>query len=199
MKLERPSWRNVRVTQKHWHFAAIAALCLLNLFLGVRVLLAWNRAHAGDAARLERHEAEYKAMMLKTRPLRGLDKKIVQAKQDQAAFYSQRFPATYSEVATELGALAVKEHVLLTRVQYAQGPLDQGVYQVRMDASLTGDYVPIVRFINGLERDKLFFMINGIALNGQQSGVVSLRMRLTTYLRAQPGATAAADQTTEQR
>ena len=53
-----------------------------------------------------------------------------------------------------------------------------------MEESLSGDYAPVVRFINGLERDKMLFLIEGIALSGQQNGVVSLRMRLATYLRA---------------
>ena len=38
-------------------------------------------------------------------------KKIDQAKLDQQAFYEKRFPATTSEVLTELGALAVKNNV----------------------------------------------------------------------------------------
>jgi hypothetical protein len=53
-----------------------------------------------------------------------------------------------------------------------------------MDASVSGDYRPIVEFINGLERDKMFFLVNGINLSGQQTGMVNLRIRLTTYLRA---------------
>jgi hypothetical protein len=40
-----------------------------------------------------------------------------------------------------------------------------------------------VQFINAVERDKLFFVINGINLTGQQTGQVNLRIRLTTYLR----------------
>ena len=56
-----------------------------------------------------------------------------------------------------------------------------------MDASLSGDYRPLVEFINGLERNKIFFLINGVTLTGQQSGTVSLRLRLTTYLRAPIG------------
>lgn len=197
MKLNQPNWkqvrgRNLRITALHWHYALIAVLCLLNLVLAVKLLYAWKRAQAGDAARLREREAEYRVMQLKTRPLRGLDRKIVRAKSDQTAFYEKRFPATYSAVLTELGALAVKNNVLLGRVQYAQGKLDQGAYEIRMDASLTGDYAPIVRFINGLERDKIFFIIDGIALSGQQSGVVSLRMRLTTYLQVEPRSAGAA-------
>jgi hypothetical protein len=43
-----------------------------------------------------------------------------------------------------------------------------------------------MHFINGIERDKdhVFFIINGVTLNGQQGGLVNLRLRMTTYLRA---------------
>ena len=56
-----------------------------------------------------------------------------------------------------------------------------------MDASLSGDYRPLVLFINSLERDKMFFLIDGVSLTGQQSGTVGLRLRLTTYLRPPAG------------
>src|SRR5258705_11465700 len=56
-----------------------------------------------------------------------------------------------------------------------------------MDASLSGDYRPLVLFVNSLERDKMFFLITGVTLTGQQSGTVGLRVRLTTYLRSPVG------------
>jgi hypothetical protein len=56
-----------------------------------------------------------------------------------------------------------------------------------MDASLSGDYRPLVLFVNALERDKMFFLITGVTLTGQQSGTVGLRVRLTTYLRSAVG------------
>lgn len=184
MNLSRPPWTKIRITAQHWHYGVLVLLLMLNLTLAVRLVFAWDRASAGNAARIEQRQAEYRAMKLKTTPLRGLDKKIQQAKLDQQAFYEKRFPATDSEVLTELGALAVKNNVLLARGQYAHRKPQQGLVEMDMEASLSGDYAPIVRFINGLERDRLFFLIDGVALNGQQNGVVSLRMRLTTYLRA---------------
>ena len=184
MRLKRPGWANTRITAQHWHYGMIIVLLFVNLTLAVRLGFAWNRARQGDAARIAESQSQYRAMKLKTTPLRGLDKKIAQAKMDQHAFYDKRFPANDSEVLTELGALAVKNNVLLARGQYAHRKPQQGLVEMDMEASLSGDYAPIVRFINGLERDKLFFIIDGVALNGQQSGVVSLRMRLTTYLRA---------------
>ena len=53
-----------------------------------------------------------------------------------------------------------------------------------MDASLTGEYAPLMHFINGLERSKTFFLISGLTLTGQQGGTVNLRLRLNTYLHA---------------
>ena len=156
MKLTRPNWSSIRITAQHWHYGAIIVLLLLNLALGVRLIFAWNRAKQGDAARIAASQLQYRAIKLKTTPLRGLDKKIRQAKLDQQAFYDKRFPANDSQVLTELGALAVKNNVLLARGQYAHGKPQQGLVEMRMEGSLSGDYAPVVRFINGLERDKLF-------------------------------------------
>ena len=192
MKLTRPNWSNIRITAQHWHYGAIILLLLLNLTLAVRLMFAWNRAKQGDAANIAASQSQYRAMKLKTTPLKGLDKKIDQAKLDQHAFYDKRFPLNTSEVLTELGALAVKNNVLLARDQYAYRKPQQGLVEMQIEATLSGDYAPVVRFINGLERDHMFFTIRGIALNGQQSGVVSLRMVLTTYLRADTANTGAA-------
>ena len=76
--------------------------------------------------------------------------------------------------------------VKLTRVQYAYDPVMAGtageLTEARMDASLSGDYRPLVLFINSLERDKMFFLIDGIAL-GEQQGNVRLQLKVETYLR----------------
>jgi hypothetical protein len=126
------------------------------------------------------------------KPLEGLDAKLAQATADADKFSERRLPFAYSQVAGELGALAKKQGVKLTRVQYSEAPVLEGgagaLTEVRMDASLSGDYRPLVVFINGLERNKMFFLITGVTLTGQQSGTVGLRLRLTTYLRAPIGA-----------
>ena len=56
--------------------------------------------------------------------------------------------------------------------------------QVSLDASLAGEYAPIMRYINGVERNKLLFVINGLTLAGQQGGNVNVRLRMTTYIHA---------------
>ena len=64
-----------------------------------------------------------KTAEIAARPLAGLDEKLKQATVDADKFYAQRLPYSYSEVAGELGALAKKTGVKLTREQYAQAPV----------------------------------------------------------------------------
>ena len=133
-------------------------------------------------------------------PLRGLDTKIAASTGDADAFYTDRLPYAHSQVLSELGRLTQKSNVRLANVQYAENPVLSGansLTELHMDASVSGDYRPIVEFINALERDKMFFLANGINLSGQQTGMVNLRIRLTTYLRTPSAKEASAQAASE--
>ena len=126
------------------------------------------------------------AAKVASRPLEGIDDRLALSTEQADDFYLHRLPYAYSQVAAELGVLKNRSGVRLARVQYAQAPVLVGAYaltQVSMDASISGDYRPVVGFINALERDRMFFVISGLALTGQQTGQVNLRLRILTYLR----------------
>jgi hypothetical protein len=173
------------------HLAGVILLAALNIYLAVHMAFAYGTIHSNNDDALAAQTSQMKAAEIAARPLRGLDEKLAVAETDQAKFYQDRLPTAYSTVAGQLGDLAKKNGVRLTRVQYTQTPALGGdpqyaLTQVSMDATLSGDYRPLVTFLNGLERNKSFFLISGITLSGQQSGTVNLRMRILTYLRA-PG------------
>jgi type IV pilus assembly protein PilO len=121
-------------------------------------------------------------------PTRGMDKKLQQASKDITGFYDARFPSRYSAVADKLGKLASETGVHLTNVKYdpKAAPID-GLEKLAMEITMSGDYLQEVKFINALERDKMFFLIDAIAL-GEQQGNVRLQLKAETYLRG--GATA---------
>lgn len=166
------------------HIMGLVMLAALNLVLASKLALAWHDANAQEPEVVQEQQFAYKALELQIIPLRGLTGKVERARTDADNFYQQRIPATYSSIASELGSLAVKNGVRLTRVQYTQTPALEGLAEIRMDAALSGEYPGLMHFINGLERDKSFFLISGLTLTGQQGGVVNLRMRVITYLRA---------------
>ena len=55
---------------------------------------------------------------------------------------------------------------------------------VEMEADLMGNYSALARFINALERDDMFFIINSVALGGEPQGGVKLNVKLEAYLKA---------------
>ncbi len=182
------------LTELNLHFAGVAVLGVLVLYLGVHLFLVWQGLGAVDATALDQQRVALKSAELAAKPLRGLDTKLVDSTGAADKFYAQRLPYATSQVLAELGALTKREGVRLTRSQYAYtGVLsgDAALTEMRIDAGISGDYRPIVQFINAAERDKMFFVINGINLSGQQTGQVNLRVRLTTYLRAPQGDEAA--------
>jgi len=174
------------LTAVNLHFAGVAALCVLNLYLAVHLGFMLQALHANNADAIAQQQTMLRASEIAALPLRGLDVKLVNSTADADKFYAERLPYAYSQVLAELGALTKHENVRLTRVQYAPSPALSGageLLEVRMDASLSGDYRPLVQLINALERDRMFFVINSLTFTGANSGQVNLRMRVTTYLR----------------
>jgi hypothetical protein len=168
------------MTAMNLHFAGVAVLLLLDLYLIVHLIFVWQGLSANSADAIDQQHLQLIAAELAAKPLRGLDMKLVTSTTDADAFYQQRLPYAASQVAAEVGALAHRQGVHWTRAQYAYS---DALTEVSVDASVSGEYRPIVQFINAVERDKVFFVINGINLTGQQTGQVNLRIRLTTYLR----------------
>lgn len=180
------------LTRLNLYYAGVAVLVLVNLYLLIHIGLTWRAATSQDAAAVERQTIAMKAAEIATKPLEGLDAKLTQATEDANQFYDERLPSADSEVVAELGALAKKQGVKLNQGAYAPSVVMAGsagaLTELRMDYSLSGDYRPLMLFINGLERDKMFFLIRGVTLTGEQGGTVGLRLKLLTYLRAPSGA-----------
>ena len=72
----------------------------------------------------------------------------------------------------------------LSGIKYEEKPAPvEDLHEFVIDIALSGDYLQEVKFINGLERDKMFFLIDGVTL-GEQQGNVRLQLKLEIYLRA---------------
>ena len=100
-----------------------------------------------------------------------------------------RLPSRYSDVVAELGKVAAENHIRITGVSYGAAPGKlSDVEDLEMHAGLAGPYVSVVKFMNSLERDKMFFIIESVGLTGQttqgqRTGEVRLDIKLDTYLR----------------
>ncbi len=175
------------LTAMNLHFAGVAALAVLDLYLLIHLAFVWQALSARNPDAIDQQRVMVRSAELAARPLRGLDQKLVTSTAKADGFYQERLPNASSDVIAEEGALAHRESVHWTRAQYSYEPVLSGspyeLTEMHTDASISGDYRPVVQFINAVERDKLFFVITGVSLSGEQTGQVNLRIRLTTYLR----------------
>jgi Tfp pilus assembly protein PilO len=176
-------WRERLASPLTWHYAGFAFLLVTVIVLSVRFGLDWAATNTSSSDALAAKQVQLKTLDLETAPLRGLDKRVDDSRAQMKAFYSRRIPPNYSSIATRIGELALKGPVRLSRVQYSQGKPGSDLTEISMDATITGEYPQIMRFINGLERDQTFFVIRAMALTGQQGGLVNLRLRVSTWLR----------------
>ena len=183
------------------HWVGVGLLALVNMYLIAQMIFLWHASSNYSADAMTQQRKELRLAGAAAEPLRGLDAKLARATEDADKFSRDRLPAKGSEVDAELGELTKRAGVRLVGATYVPAPVLAGsrgeLTELRIDARLAGDYRPLVQFINALERDKMFFVIDDVTLNGQQSGTVNLRLRLTTYLRGGAAAEPAAAETAE--
>jgi type IV pilus assembly protein PilO len=164
---------------------AYGALIAVDL---MAVVLLFSPLVGSERSRREQQDQLWKELQAKTHqvePLRGLDKKIVLAKQQIDGFYKDRLPAQNSAISEALGKVAAESGVQMGTVKYSvKDEQPVGLEPLQIDADFSGGYLQLVKFVNALEREKVFFIVDGVDLAGeQQPGNVRLKLKLETYLR----------------
>jgi hypothetical protein len=174
---------SIRETRKKL-MPAVIVLVLLDLGCIGYLLSPAGRTRHARQVELDQLNRQLTAKQQEVLPTRGMDNKLKQASKDIDGFYGTRFPAEYSAISDELGKLSQDTGVHLSGVKYdpKDAPIE-GLQKLNVEITLSGDYLQEVKFINALERDKVFFLIDGIAL-AEQQGNVRLQLRMETYLRS---------------
>lgn len=131
-----------------------------------------------------------------TIPLRGADGRIASTRAAIGNFYAGRIPTNYSDVSARIIQIGSAAGVQLSHAHYDQKPSGSHLTEVSIESEVSGTYPQIMRFVNGLERDPIFFVIRGMALTGQQGGDVNLQLRFSTWLRPAEGLVTEKDEDT---
>jgi type IV pilus assembly protein PilO len=176
---------DLRQTRKHLTVAlvAMAGLDVLAAALYFSPLIG-----SAETRRMELNHLQAE-LTLKTRqvaPLRDLPNKVVLANQQITDFYKQRLPAQNSQIATELGKLAAANGVRIEQEHYKSqdtAPTLAGLEPLELDADLAGTYTSLAKFINAVERDEMFFIIDSVTLGNDPQGPVKLTLKMETYLK----------------
>jgi Tfp pilus assembly protein PilO len=164
---------------------AIAALVVVDV---VAVVMLFSPLVGSERSRREHLDQLWQELQRKTHeaePLKDVDKKIALASHQIDDFYQTRLPAQDSAIYEELGKVAKQNGVRIGQIRSkARDTESVGLRPVEIQADFSGDYLQLVRFINSLERDPLFFIIDSVELGGEQAGMVRLQLKLETYQKA---------------
>ena len=84
----------------------------------------------------------------------------------------------------EIGKVSGAAGVRLSTGRYHDDPSDvSGLQFLHVEVAIVGDYVQVVKFINGLEREKMFFVIDSISLTQQHAGIVQLQIGIDVLIK----------------
>ncbi len=162
----------------------------LAVLLGVDVIAAailLSPLVGSQASRRQQLNQLWSELQIKTRevkPLTNIDHRVDIAKGQIADFYQKRFPAKQFQIAAEFDKLAAANQVNVESESYkVKDDVAARLQLVEMEASLSGNYASLARFINALERDDLVFLISSVSLGGEQAGPIKLQMKIQTYLK----------------
>ena len=88
--MKKPSssalWRERLASPLTWHYVGAGILLLLVIGLSVRVGMDWAATNGRSTDALAEKQMELKSKELQTAPLRGLDKRVEEARSQMLAF-----------------------------------------------------------------------------------------------------------------
>lgn len=176
--------------KKRKQFATtLAVLGVVDLLLIIYLLLPGS-SPSSRAAQEESLREQKQALTREVTPLVGIDKKLAQTRVDVKKFYEDKIPSQFSQISQHLEKLMKDAGVTNTGIRYNQDRNASteknelpDVQRINIETTVSGEYEKVARFINAMEQDKLVFIIDQIALNSQEGGVVSLQVKFETFLK----------------
>ena len=159
---------------------AVAVTMLGAIVLALLGYLLWPRTGLPD-----------KASLAQTRD--GLTREVArisdpaQTREDLKQLYARNIPDRFSSISEELENLFRESGVSQQGIKYTpesdQKSSLPGVQQIKVETTVTGDYLKVARFINSMEKSQLLFIIDKISLTNQEGGKVSLQITFDTFLK----------------
>jgi hypothetical protein len=172
---------------KRWIRIALAVPLVLDLGL---VLYLWQGGRGNPReirAEVARQTTEAKLLRADVDRGEKIRVSLPQAGKDAEAFYQQSFldaSTGYSRMESDLGAIAAQAGVRTSGFTFKQKETKEaGVTQISITTSLQADYPAVIRFINGIERSKNFYLLDQMELNSVSTGGLSLQLELHAFLR----------------
>lgn len=173
---------------KLWVQIGLAVLLAVDVGLAVE---RWRMSVNASAQQLQlravRLRAEVGALRANLNHAQDVQGKIPEIARECDSFYAEQLlgPSQgYAALVTDLDHIARKAGLVTSGVRFSQKDTNaHGVTEVDAAAVIEGNYSELLRFINGLERSKNFYVLDSLELASSTGGRVKLNIRLHTYFR----------------
>lgn len=176
---------NLRQARRHI-FIILAVLLAVDVLAAAVLLTPLAGAGAARQREFDKVRRDVQAKMKVVIPPDQVQVRVDEARKQIDAFYKDRLASGSSALTSELGKLAAGSGVRLDSARYEEMESDlPGLRHLRISANVTGDYLQEVKFINSVERSRMFFIIDNVNLAEQTGGVVRLGVTLETYLKSE--------------
>jgi Tfp pilus assembly protein PilO len=169
--------------------------------LGVALLLVadvalavygWNLAAAPqseqDIVVLARNRDLLRADIKRAQDIR---QKMPDIQKDCTKFEESLFPEStgYSAVSSELDGIASKAGLQFESLSLRQKEVKgRGLIEVDMDSNVSGNYLGVVRFLNGLQRSNNMYAVEGLTAKSEErqgaGSIIRVTVHLKTYFRS---------------
>lgn len=173
---------------KRWVRVALGALLALDAILLIANWRALSAAPREQAAERDRLAARARLLAADVAKGQAIEKRLPQVAKECDTFYQDDFlPAStgYADIIADFGAIAKTAGVRAGGVAFRQKEIKKrGITEVTITANIDGDYPGLIRFVNGLERSKNFYLLDGLALASETTGGIKLNLELRTYFRS---------------
>jgi type II secretion system (T2SS) protein M len=162
--------------------AAVVVLLVLDIATFAFLMSPWGRSPAQRVDEYNRARIEWHQKVRDNQPLTGMPEKLRRAEKDSDVLLRSRLPEQGSQISNEFGKLASANHVKLEQATYEAKDAElPGVERLLVKATLSADYLNLVKFINALEREKMLMVIDSLKLNEQQGGLVKVELVLEAF------------------
>jgi Type II secretion system (T2SS), protein M subtype b len=177
-------------TKHRWKlWTSLALGALLAVDLGLAVFLWQGGREDPSALRVDREHLALQAKLLRADVERGekIRASLPKAGRECDDFYRDSFLGAdtgYSQIESDLAAIARETGVRASGFTFGRTEVKQrGATEIKISATVDADYPSLVRFINGLERSKNFYLLDSLKLTSAETGSIRLALELHTYFR----------------
>jgi len=167
-------------------FTVLVVLGVISI--GFLVYLLWpGTSVSAQKEQADALQQQYITLQHDVEPLNGIEGKLVQTRADVKDLYKDSVPSHASEISLRLEKISLASGVQSEGVRYTTKNPDKddppGLQHLDIETSVTGEYPKIAHFINAIEQDKMLFVIDEVSVRSQQSGMVTLQIKLHTFLK----------------